>query len=96
VQNVLLGKQCMTVFKNTALEAGTASELAIALLNGERPEAPASVDVNGTQVPAIYSDPIAVYKANVQEVLDAGTAGFTAAELCVDDVAAVCTELAIK
>jgi D-xylose transport system substrate-binding protein len=96
VQNVLLGKQCMTVFKNTALEAGTASELAIALLNGERPEAPATVDVNGTAVPAIYSDPIAVYKENVQEVLDAGTAGFTAAELCVDDVAAVCTELAIK
>jgi len=84
------------VFKNTALEAADASALAIALLNGERPEVPDSVDVNGTAVPAKYSDPVAVYKDGVQGVLDAGTAGFTAADLCVDDVAAVCTELGIQ
>ncbi|MBU6147379.1 MAG: substrate-binding domain-containing protein [Actinomycetales bacterium] len=96
VQNVLLGKQCMTVFKNTALEAADASALAIALLNGERPEVPDTVDVNGTSVPAKYSDPVAVYKDGVQGVLDAGTAGFTAADLCVDAVAAICTELGIK
>lgn len=96
VQNVLLGKQCMTVFKNTALEAADASALAIALLNGERPEVPDTVDVNGTSVPAKYSDPVAVYKDGVQGVLDAGTAGFTAADLCVDAVAAICTELGIQ
>lgn len=96
LQNVLLGKQCMSVFKNTALEAGTASEVAIALLNGEAPTAPATVDVGGVAVPAIYSEPIAVYADGVQAVLDAGTAGFTAAELCVDDVKAACDELGIK
>lgn len=96
LQNVLLGKQCMSVFKNTALEAKDASDLAIALLNGEKPAAPATVDVNGTQVPAVYSEPVAVYVANVQEVLDAGTAGFTAAELCVDAVADACAAAGIK
>jgi D-xylose transport system substrate-binding protein len=96
LQNVLLGKQCMSVFKNTALEAGDASNLAIALLNGEAPEAPATVDVGGVSVPAIYSTPVIVYSENVQEVLDAGTAGFTAAELCTGDVAAACTELGIQ
>lgn len=96
LQNVLLGKQCMSVFKNTALEAADASALAIALLNGEAPEVADSVDVNGTSVPAKYSDPVIIYAENVQEVLDAGTAGFTAAELCTGDVAAKCTELGIQ
>jgi D-xylose transport system substrate-binding protein len=86
----------MSVFKNTALEAGDASNLAIALLNGEAPEAPSTVDVGGVSVPAIYSTPVIVYSENVQEVLDAGTAGFTAAELCTGDVAAACTELGIQ
>lgn len=96
LQNVLLGKQCMSVFKNTALEAGDASKLAIALLSGEKPSAPAEVDVNGVKVPAIYSTPVAIYAENVQEVLDAGTAGFTAAELCVDAVADACAKAGIK
>ena len=96
LQNVLLGKQCMSVFKNTALEAADASKLAIALLNGESPAAPATVDVGGVSVPAVYSTPVIIYAENVQDVLNAGTAGFTAAELCVDDVAAVCEELGIK
>lgn len=96
LQNVLLGKQCMSVFKNTALEAGDASELAIALLKGEKPTASAEVDVNGVKVPAVYSTPVAVYASNVQEVLDAGTAGFTAAELCVDAVADACAKAGIK
>ena len=96
LQNVLLGKQCMSVFKNTALEAADASALAIALLNGETPSVPATVDVNGVSVPAKYSEPVIVYADTVQSVLDAGTAGFTAAELCVDDVAAKCEELGIQ
>jgi D-xylose transport system substrate-binding protein len=96
LQNVLLGKQCMSVFKNTALEAADASELAIALLNGERPEVPASVDVNGVTVPAKYSEPVIVYADTVQAVLDAGTAGFTAAELCAGDVAAACEAAGIQ
>jgi len=96
LQNVLLGKQCMSVFKNTALEAADASKLAIALLNGESPAAPATVDVGGVSVPAVYSTPVIIYAENVQDVLNAGTAGFTAAELCVDDVAAVCEELGIS
>lgn len=96
LQNVLLGKQCMSVFKNTALEAADASELAIALLNGEAPSVPATVDVNGTSVPAKYSEPVIVYAENVQDVLNAGTAGFTAAELCAGDVAEKCAELGIQ
>jgi len=96
LQNVLLGKQCMSVFKNTALQAADASELAIALLNGESPSVPGTVDVGGVSVPAKYSEPVIVYATNVQEVLDAGTAGFSVAELCAGDVAAKCSEFGIQ
>lgn len=96
LQNVLLGKQCMSVFKNTALEAQGASDLAIALLNGEKPEAPSTVDVGGVTVPAVYSTPVAIYADNVKDVLAAGTAGFTVAELCADAVAEICTKLGLS
>jgi len=96
LQNVLLGKQCMSVFKNTALQAADASALAIALLNGESPSVPGTVDVDGVSVPAKYSEPVIVYATNVQDVLDAGTAGFTAAELCAGDVAPKCAEFGIE
>jgi D-xylose transport system substrate-binding protein len=95
LQNVLLGKQCMTVFKNTALEAGDASALAIALLNGETPTVEGTVDVNGTSVPAKYSEPVIIYSANVADVI-AASPGFDVAALCAGDVAAVCTELGIQ
>ena len=35
LQNILAGDQCMTVYKNVALEAKTASDLAIALIKGD-------------------------------------------------------------
>ena len=95
LQNVLLGKQCMTVFKNTDLEAGDASTLAIALLNGETPEVEGTVDVNGTSVPAKYSEPVIIYADNVADVI-AATPGYDVAALCAGDVAAACTELGIQ
>ena len=95
LQNVLLGKQCMTVFKNTDLEAGDASALAIALLNGETPEVEGTVDVNGTSVPAKYSEPVIIYADNVADVI-AATPGYDVAALCAGDVAAACTELGIQ
>ena len=95
LQNVLLGKQCMTVFKNTDLEAGDASALAIALLNGETPAVEGTVDVDGTSVPAKYSDPVIIYADNVADVI-AATPGYDVAALCAGDVAAACTELGIQ
>ena len=35
LQQILAGNQCMTVYKNTDLEAGLASKLAIDLINGD-------------------------------------------------------------
>ena len=95
MQNVLLGKQCMTVFKNTALEAGDASALAIALLNGEMPTVEGSVDVAGVTVPAKYSDPVIIYAENVNDVISASP-GFDVAAICAGDVAEACAAQGIQ
>lgn len=87
LQNVLLGKQFGTVYKPFQVEAEAASELAIALLNGESPEAPMELE-DGT--PFIAVDPISVGPAEVQQVIDDGNASYD--EICTGDVAAACEE----
>ena len=95
LQNVLLGKQCMTVWKDTTKEAAAASALAIALLNGERPTAPASyTTADGVEVPAVYETPQIIYAANVKDVVASGQVDV--AELCAGNVADKCTEFGVQ
>ena len=90
LQNVLLGKQAGTVWKPYTLEAEAASELAIALLQGETPEVDKQLD-DGT--PYIAVTPVVITPDNVQDVIDGGDA--SAADICTDDVAAICAEKGI-
>ncbi len=91
LQNVLLGKQTATVYKPFQLEAKAASDLAIALLNGETPTADKQLD-DGT--PYIAVTPVLVGPNEVQKVIDDGNA--SASEICTGDVAAKCEEFGIK
>ena len=90
LQNVLLGKQTSTVYKPYQLEADAASELAIALLNGDKPE----VEKELYGKPFIATTPINVTPDKVQEVVDAGDADAT--EICTGDVAAACTQYGVQ
>ena len=96
LQNILAGDQCMTVFKDTTLEAAALAKVAIALANGETPETTGTVnDSTGNRdVAAILETPQSITKANVKDVVDAG--GVTAAELCTAEYAAACTEAGIS
>ncbi|WP_430868805.1 sugar ABC transporter substrate-binding protein [Demequina aurantiaca] len=87
LQNILLGKQACTVYKPYQVEAASASELAIALLNGESPTTEMTLD-DGT--PFIASEPINITPANVQQVIDDGNISYD--ELCAGDVKAACDE----
>ncbi len=90
LQNVLLGKQYGTVYKPFQVEAAAASDLAIALLNGESPEASMTLD-DGT--PFIAVDPISVGRDDVQQVIDDGNAAYD--EICSGDVLAACDEVGL-
>ncbi|MET0725382.1 MAG: substrate-binding domain-containing protein [Leifsonia sp.] len=91
LQNVLLGKQTATVYKPFQLEAEAASELAIALLNGEKPTVDKQLD-DGT--PYIAVTPVLVGPADVQKVIDDGNA--TAADICTAEVKAACDQYGVK
>jgi D-xylose transport system substrate-binding protein len=96
LQNILAGDQCMTVFKDTTLEAAALAKVAIALANGETPATTGTVqDATGNrEVAAILETPQAIDKTNVKDVVDAK--GVTAAELCTGAYAAACTAAGIS
>jgi D-xylose transport system substrate-binding protein len=82
--NVLQGFQCGTVFKDTSLEAKAASDLAIALINGDDTSSIATATVAdselGTDVPSVLATPVWITADNVQDVVDAQQA--SAADIC--------------
>ncbi|MEY4301571.1 MAG: hypothetical protein RJA30_722 [Actinomycetota bacterium] len=90
LQNVLLGKQWATVYKPFKVEAKAAADLAIKILKGEKP----TFDKKNNGVPFLALDPIATTADLVKDVVAAGDA--KAAELCVGDVAAKCTEFGVN
>jgi D-xylose transport system substrate-binding protein len=95
LQRVLLGTQCMTVYKAVRAEAEAAAELAIALISGdtEAADALADQDVDGT--PSLLLTPVAIFRDNVQDVV---ADGFTTAEnLCTtEELQAACDEVGVE
>jgi D-xylose transport system substrate-binding protein len=91
LQNVLLGKQWATVYKPFTVEAKAASELAIALLKGEKPTASKKL-ADGT--PFVALDPIATTADKVKDVVAAGDA--KASDICTAAVAAACEKYGVK
>jgi D-xylose transport system substrate-binding protein len=90
LQNVLLGKQTTTVWKPYTLIATAASDLAIALLNGESPTADKTL-ADGT--PYIAVTPNSVGQAGVKDVVAAGDAKYD--EVCTAAVKAACDEFGV-
>ncbi len=82
--NVLQGYQFGTVFKDTSLEAKAASDLAIAIINGDDPSSIATATVNDSvlsvDVPSVLATPVWITADNVKDVVAAGQA--TAADIC--------------
>jgi D-xylose transport system substrate-binding protein len=92
VQNVLMGDQCMTVYKKIEDEANAAAKLAISLAKGETPEAPADTTNNQKKdVPSVLLNPVAVTKDTVKDYTS--NADFPKPEdICAGKVAQACSE----
>ena len=84
LRNILTGDQCMTVYKAIKTEADAAAKAAIALASGTA--APTTGTVKDTtlnkDVPSVLATPVAVYKANVKDVIADGFV--TKADVCKD------------
>jgi D-xylose transport system substrate-binding protein len=100
LQRVLAGTQCMTVYKNTDLEADAASQLAIALAQGDREAADALVNGTvpdteaGVDVPSVLADPESIFPENVKDVIADGFQ--TAEDVCTGEFAAACTKYGVE
>ena len=100
LQRVLLGTQCMTVYKAVKQEAEAAAALAVALIIRDTPAADAlatgkTADSEaGTEVPSVLLVPQAIYPENVKDVI---ADGFTTVEkVCTtDELKAKCAEFGV-
>jgi D-xylose transport system substrate-binding protein len=100
LQRILAGTQCMTVYKNTYLEAKAASDLAIALIKGDKSKADSMAtstqkdSVTGKDVPSVLIPPEAIYQDSVKKVIADGYT--TKAKVCTGQYAALCTKYGVQ
>jgi D-xylose transport system substrate-binding protein len=100
LQAILRGDQFMTVFKPINEEAEATAKLAAALAKNDTAAADkiATASVNDPtgkrEVKSVLRTPQLITKDKVKTVIDAGFV--KASDVCVADLAAVCTELGIK
>jgi D-xylose transport system substrate-binding protein len=100
LQSILAGDQCMTVYKNTNLEADLASKLAIDVIKGDKAAADAlasgSVEDPTTHQPvaSALATPVAIFKDNVKQVIDDGFQ--KASDVCTGQYAKYCQQAGIS
>jgi D-xylose transport system substrate-binding protein len=96
LQNILLGDQCMTVYKAIKAEADKAAELAVALAQGKTSDTGQTVTdpTTNQQVKAVLLTPVAITFDTVKTVVADGFV--TKADLCTAELAAKCTEAGIS
>jgi D-xylose transport system substrate-binding protein len=101
LQRVLLGTQCMTVYKAIKAEADAASALAIALIKGDTAAADALAtgktadSVTGQDVPSVLLVPVGITAETVKDVVADGFT--TAANLCTtDELKAACEKYGVS
>jgi D-xylose transport system substrate-binding protein len=91
LQNILLGKQVATVYKPFQLEAQATVDLAMKLLNGEKPPAPTTA-ADGT--PFLPQTPVVVDAKNMKVVFDDGNAKIS--DVCTKAVAEACQKAGLQ
>jgi D-xylose transport system substrate-binding protein len=100
LQQILAGNQCMTVYKNTDLEATAASKLAIDLIKGDTAAANALATgqvmdtTTHKEVPSALATPVAITTKNMEQVITDGFA--KASDVCTTAFAKFCTQYGIK
>jgi D-xylose transport system substrate-binding protein len=98
IQRILAGEQAMTIYKPIPIEAETAAEIAVDLVNGG--DVPATTDTGVDQsdyqgVKSYIFKPIVVTKDNVKDTVIAD--GFySASDICTGDYADDCKAAGIS
>ncbi len=98
IQRILAGEQALTIYKPIPIEADTAAEVAVKLLNGEDVSGTSDTGIDQTEYEGVKSyifDPIVVTKDNVADTVIAD--GFyDAADICTGDYVDDCKAAGIS
>ena len=98
LQAILIGDQCVTVYKAIKKEADAAAKLAIALIKGEDASSIASGKVKdtvlNTEVPSALQTPQSIFKENVKDVIADGF--WKKEDICTAQYASACTAAGIS
>jgi D-xylose transport system substrate-binding protein len=94
VQRILTGEQHMTIYLDIRAEAEKSAELAVALVKGEQPAAPTTVDNGTAKIPSFLLDPVPVTADRVKDTI-VKDGFYKVAEICTAEVAAACAKQGI-
>ena len=100
LQQILSGSQCMTVYKNVALEADAVSKLAIAMAKGDASGADALATATvkdttaGTDIKSSLVTPQAIFADSVKTVISDGYQ--KAADVCTTEFADACKKYGVS
>jgi D-xylose transport system substrate-binding protein len=90
IQHILVGEQCMTVYKAVKAEADAAAKAAIALDSGQTPATNGTTQNKDHQTPSVLLTPVPVTKANINDTVIKD--GFlTKDQICQGKYASACT-----
>jgi D-xylose transport system substrate-binding protein len=91
IQHILVGEQCMTVYKAVKAEADAAAKAAIALDSGQTPATNGTTANKDKQTPSVLLTPVAVTTANINDTVIKD--GFlTKDQICQGKFASACTK----
>ena len=94
LQNIVMGDQCMTVYKAIKKEADAAAKLGIALAKGQTPSAPDKINNGSKDVPSVFLTPVPVTKNNIKQYF--GQPDYpTKSQICAGKVAAACKKVGL-
>ena len=97
LRSVLVGDQCMTVYKAVKKEAAAAADAAVAIIKGGSPQTTGKVTDPQTKrdVPSVLLTPVAITASNVKTVVADGFV--KASDICTTDAAkAACTKNGVQ
>ncbi|MFI6499168.1 sugar ABC transporter substrate-binding protein [Nonomuraea typhae] len=95
IHRILTGEQHMTIYLNIRAEAEKSAELAVALVNGQSPAAPATVSNGTADIPAFLLDPIPVTADKVKDTI-VKDEFYTVDQICTAEVKAACEKNGIR
>jgi D-xylose transport system substrate-binding protein len=95
IQRIVAGDQYMTVYKAYKPETDQTAQLAVDLLRGNKPNAPATVDNGRKAVPSFLLEPVAVTKENVKDTVVKDEL-WTVQQICTGPYASACTSAGLS